>query len=118
MTPGSLAISELMRQTKKSRRRAAKDHLSSYSAFSSWKTSRRGPNVATLDRLLTGLGLTGKDWARAFEKAKLAVPIPRPKERRAPEPWPSREQSPCGLSNDLGIFDALPCYVLSYRSWK
>jgi hypothetical protein len=73
MTPWGLAIRALLKQAKRSRRKAASQHLAPYSAFSQWQRCKRGPNVATLDRLLRGLGLTWQDWADAFERAKAAI---------------------------------------------
>jgi hypothetical protein len=70
MTPWGLAIQRLLHQAGYSRRKASQHHLAPYGAFSQWYVSKRGPNVATLDKLLTGIGLTWKDWAEAFERAK------------------------------------------------
>ena len=66
LTPWGLAISLLMKEAKVSRRKAAQRRLAPYSAFTQWKTSRQGPSVAVLDRLLGGLGLSWQDWARVF----------------------------------------------------
>ncbi len=67
ITPWGRAIAELLKEAKCSRRKAAQHRLAPYSAFSQCKTSRQGPSVAVLDRLLRGLGLTWEDWARVFQ---------------------------------------------------
>src|SRR5581483_2096550 len=70
VTPWGIAIRALLMKVGTSRRKAALKRLAPYSAFGLWQNSRRGPTIATVDRLLTGLGLTWKDWAQAFEQAK------------------------------------------------
>ena len=67
MTPWGQAIAMLLKQANCSRAKAAQRHVAPYSAFSQWKTSRQGPSVAVLDRLLRGLGLTWHDWAQTYE---------------------------------------------------
>lgn len=76
MAPWSAAIHQLLVQAGSSRRKAARGKLAPYGAFSQWKTSRRGPSIAVVDRLLVGLGLTWHDWATAIEAAKTQHPIP------------------------------------------
>jgi hypothetical protein len=92
MTPWGLAIRALLKKAKRSRRKAASQHVAPYSAFSQWQRSKRGPNVATLDTLLIGLGLTWKDWAKAFEQAKAESGYqPPPRAPRARRRQPVRQ---------------------------
>jgi transcriptional regulator with XRE-family HTH domain len=75
MTPWGLAIEELLKKAGRSKRKAARQELVPYSSLSQWRRARRGPNVATLDRLLAGLGLGWQDWAAAYEQAKRTLPL-------------------------------------------
>ena len=93
ITPWGQAIATLLTQANCSRRKAAQRQLAPYSAFSQWKTSRQGPCVVVLDRLLRGLGLTWHDWARVYE----SLPGSRQGHRRScrrkaqtPVPFPQR----------------------------